>query len=135
MFKILSRPFFFCVSQSLPCSQGLFWADNAKYQLRAKIQRIEVCLSVTQMKRHFVRNLCSSVYGKCLLSSGLVVAHKPLALLPFQPFPASSRDGMLHLLVVLVCSSLPLDSNFFTYLCPLWAVFSLLLSVLLWGGP
>lgn len=43
MFKTISRPFFFCVSQSLPCCQGLFWADNVKYQLRAKSQRI-VCL-------------------------------------------------------------------------------------------
>lgn len=42
---------------------------------------------------------------------------------------------MLHLLVVFLYSSLPLDSDIFTYFCPLWALFSLLFSVLLWGGP
>lgn len=87
------------------------------------------------MKRHFVRNLCSNMYRKYLLSSGLVVAHKPLELQPFQHFPATSREGMLHLLVMFVCSSLLLDSDIFTYFCPLWAVFSLLLSASLWGGP
>lgn len=126
MFKTLSRPLFICVSQSLPCSQGLILGRQCqvKYQPRGKIQRINVCLSVTQMKRHFVRNLCTNVYRKCLLTSGLVV-HKShgtaaiLALPSYQQswdaafvgsvcllFPAL-RFWHLHLFLPFVCCVLP----------------------------